>query len=266
MVHDKLTVVSIDGTASQIIDVTITGTNDTAAIGGTSTGSVTEAGEVNNSVGGPLTASGNLTVSDADTGQAGFLTPSAASLVGAYGTFTFSVATGAWNYALDATRSDPLTQGQIVHDKLTVKSFDGTASQIIDVTINGTNDAAVISGLHIGTVTEAGGVANSIVGTPTVTGRLMDADVDNPINTFQAVAAGTASAGGYGTYAMTVGGVWTYTLDNAKAVVQALNTTSAPLTDTFTVKSADGTGQVVTITIKGTNDAPTALSSERSAR
>ena len=49
--------------------------------------------------------------------------------------------------------------------------------------------------------------------------------------------------------------MWTYTLDDTNAVVQALNASSAPLTDSFTVLSEDGTATVVTVTINGTNDA-----------
>ena len=37
------------------------------------------------------------------------------------------------------------------------------------------------------------------------------------------MAAGAATANGYGTYALTAAGVWTYTLDNTNAAVQALN-------------------------------------------
>ena len=48
------------------------------------------------------------------------------------------------------------------------------------ITINGANDAAVISGDITGTVLEAGGVANGTPGTPTATGDLNAADVDNP--------------------------------------------------------------------------------------
>ncbi len=63
-----------------------------------------------------------------------------------------------------------------------------------------------------------------------------------------------ASAGGYGTFTMTAAGVWTYTLDNANSAVQALNV-GGTLTDTFTVTTVDGTAQVVSITITGSNDA-----------
>ena len=126
---------------------------------------------------------------------------------------------------------------------------------MVTITINGANDAAVISGTITGSVTEAGGVANGTPGTPTATGTLTDTDVDNPTNTFQVVTAGTASTDGYGTYAMTAGGVWTYTLNNNNATVQALNN-GGTLTDHITVATADGTTQVVTITINGANDAP----------
>ena len=55
---------------------------------------------------------------------------------------------------------------------------------MVTITINGTNDAAVIAGATTGSVTEAGGVANGTPGTPTATGTLTATDVDNPPNTF----------------------------------------------------------------------------------
>ena len=64
-----------------------------------------------------------------------------------------------------------------------------------------------------------------------------------------------ASARGYGTFTMTAAGVWTYTIDNTNSAVQALNVGDT-LVDTFTVTTLDGTPQVVTITISGTNDVP----------
>ena len=95
---------------------------------------------------------------------------------------------------------------------------------------------------------------NGTPGTPSFSGTLTDTDVDNPANTFQAVAAGTASDSGYGSYAMAAGGTWTYTLNNNNAAVQALNV-GGTLTDTFTVHTQDGTAQQVTVTINGANDA-----------
>ena len=78
-------------------------------------------------------------------------------------------------------------------------SEDGTA-QVVTVTINGSNDAAVITGTSTGAVVEAGGVANGTPGTPSATGDLLATDVDNASDAFQAVAAGAATSNGYGTY------------------------------------------------------------------
>ena len=75
-----------------------------------------------------------LTVTDPDTGEAMFQAPAAAALAGVYGDFSFDPTSGAWSYALDPARANPLFAGQVVHDTLTVWSLDGTASQPIDVT------------------------------------------------------------------------------------------------------------------------------------
>ena len=77
--------------------------------------------------------------------------------------------------------SAPLT------DSFTVYSQDGTA-QLVTVSIDGANDAAVITGASSGTLFEAGGVANALPGTPTATGDLLATDVDN--------AAGRLPGGG----------------------------------------------------------------------
>ena len=168
-----------------------------------------------------------------------------------YGTFTMT-ADGVWTYTLDNTNCavQALNVCDTLTDTFTVTTIDGTA-QVVTVTIHGTNDAAIISGTTTGSVIEAG---CDTPGTPTATGTLTDTDVDNTPNTFTAVCAPTASDAGYGTFTMTADGVWTYTLDNANCAVQALNAGDT-LTDTFKVTTVDGTAQVVTITIHGTNDA-----------
>src|SRR5206468_2948785 len=98
-----------------------------------------------------------------------------------YGTFTFNTATGAWTYTLNQSLADPLTAGQVVHDTLTVYSADGTASQVIDVTITGSNDDATItaSATEDTAVLEAGGAANGTPGDPSASGQLTVHDVDS---------------------------------------------------------------------------------------
>ncbi|WP_345478708.1 retention module-containing protein, partial [Niveibacterium umoris] len=165
---EHFTVGVSDGTTTSV-DITVLGTNDAAAITGNTTGTVTEDVAVS---GGNLTTSGSLAVSDVDSGEAVFATP--ATLAGTYGTFTFNTTTGAWTYAANNSQSaiQSLGAGQSLTDSITVKSADGTASQVISVTINGANDGATIGGTATGTVVEAGGVANAIAGTPNASGTV----------------------------------------------------------------------------------------------
>ncbi|SOY65205.1 beta strand repeat-containing protein [Cupriavidus taiwanensis] len=147
LVSDSLTVTSADQTAQQTITVNITGSNDAATITASTSEdtAVTEAGGVANGTAGDAAASGTLTVSDVDAGQARFAAVAPESLVGQYGTFTFDSDTGAWTYTLDNNKADALTAGQLVSDSLTVHSADLSTSQEIKVNIAGTNDAVVNS-------------------------------------------------------------------------------------------------------------------------
>ena len=239
--------------------ITIDGANDAAAISGAVSGSVTEAGGVNNGTPGTPTATGDLNATDSDNpADAWNVVATPLPTDNHFGTYTLT-ATGVWTYTLNNSNAavQALNVGQTLTDTFTVATIGGTA-QLITVTINGANDAAVVTGLVTGTVLEAGGVNNGSLGTPTATGDLNAADVDNPNDAWTAVATPAASASGYGTYTLTAAGVWTYTLDNSNAAVQGLRVGQA-LTDTFTVTTIDGTARLVTITINGSDDSPTAV-------
>ncbi|MFO1171323.1 MAG: VCBS domain-containing protein [Hyphomicrobiaceae bacterium] len=236
---DRLTVTSKDGTVSQIITITITGSNDGAQITGTSAGAITEDAA-------PNSVTGNLDLTDVDNPADTFQAVTAPAST-TYGTYTVT-ADGVWTYTLDNgnVTVDALNVGEHLTDTFTVLAQDGTA-QLVTITIQGANDAAVITGAASGAITED-------AAPNTVTGSLHLTDVDNPSDTFQAVSTPTASALGYGTYTVTAAGLWTYSLNNANTVVNALNTSSPPLTDSFTVIAQDGTPQTVTVTINGHND------------
>jgi VCBS repeat-containing protein len=244
---DTFKVTTIDGTA-QVVTIAIHGSNDAAIISGTTTGSVIEAG----CGPGTPTACGTLTDTDVDNAHNSFtaVCPPTTSDAG-YGSFTMT-ADGVWAYTLDNDNCavQALNACDTLTDTFKVTTIDGTA-QVVTIAIHGTNDAAFIFGDMCGSVIEAG---CDKPGTPTATGTLTDTDVDNAPNTFTAVSHPAASDAGYGTFTMTADGVWTYTLDNANCVVQALNDCDT-LTDTFTATTVDGTPQVVTVTIHGTNDA-----------
>ncbi|MDH5922879.1 VCBS domain-containing protein, partial [Vibrio splendidus] len=228
-VEETFTVSSIDGTPSTI-KVTINGTNDKAVISGTSTGVVTEESQ--------LKASGSLTVTDVDAGQAHF---SNNDIAGTLGTLHLTDS-GTWTYDLDNTNPtvQALGANKTATDTITVHSADGTTHQVT-ITVNGTNDKAIIGGTSSGSVTEESQLQTS--GTLTVT------DVD----TGEAHFSNTDIVGNMGTLHLTDSGYWTYVLDNTNPNVQALGK-GATATDTITVHSADGTPHQVTIKVNGTND------------
>ncbi|CAB3683918.1 VCBS domain-containing protein [Achromobacter pestifer] len=244
-VTDKITVTVDDGhggTATQVITVTVTGTNDAPTIAGKATGAVKEDGT--------LTANGQLTKTDIDTTDTHTWSVSNNG-AGKYGTFTVD-STGKWTYTLNngAANVQGLKEGEQVTDTITVTVNDGhggKADQPITITITGTNDAPVITGQTSGTVTEDY--------TLTTTGKLtvVDADVGQ-----SGVAAQSNVVGKYGTFSIDANGNWTYTLNNSLTVVQNLPA-GALLSESFNVTAGDGTTvQPITVSIVGTNDAPVA--------
>ena len=166
-----------------------------------------EAGGVANGTPGTPTATGDLNSTDVDNPDDAW-TAVGASIAGAngYGSYTLTAA-GVWTYTLDNSNAavQALNVGQTLTDTFTATTVDGTA-QLVTITINGANDAAVITGVANGSVTEAGGVANGTPGTPTATGDLNSTDVDNPSDAWTAVGTATASANGYGSYTLTAAG------------------------------------------------------------
>ncbi|MCY9845549.1 VCBS domain-containing protein, partial [Vibrio caribbeanicus] len=128
------------------------------------------------------------------------------------------------------------------NDSFTVTVSDGeggTKEIIISITVNSINDLASISGDSSVELTEITGI-----GQTTATGQLFSTDIDNADNQFTA----EEQVGEYGKLVIDNSGSWTYTL-------------TAELKDgeeqqeSFTVSSIDGTTQVITLSLKGTNDA-----------
>ncbi len=232
VVIETFAVKSLDGTA-KTVTIRITGSNDAATIGGSTTGSVREDGN--------LTSSGTLAVVDPDAGQSSFNAQTATS--GTYGAFTLNAA-GNWTYALNIGASvvQALKAGQVATDQFTVSSVDGTV-MTVTITVTGANGAAVIGGSSTGALSEDGMLS--------ATGTLTVIDPDTGEAAFQAQ---NAVAGIYGSFTLSAAGTWSYALNNSAAVVQALAAGQA-VNDVFTVKSIDGTSKAVTISIAGANDA-----------
>src|SRR5204863_1352844 len=139
-----------------------------------------------------LSTSGGLTVTDVDSAQT--FVPQT-NVAGANGTFSIA-ANGAWSYTANST-FDNLNVGQSVSDTFTVASADGTTTTV-QVTINGANDAAVISSAAV-TLAETNAPL-------TTGGTLTITDVDSP----QTYVAQTNVAGANGTFSIAGNGAWTY--------------------------------------------------------
>ena len=226
-VQDTITFTASDGNIQQV-SVTINGAEDAALIGGAFTSSITE--DVN------IPATGILTINDPDQNEASFIAQT--NLFSLYGTFSIS-SDGGWSYSLDNTNNSvqALAQGVTLSDIITVTTAGGD-TQDITVTINGTDDAAIISV----SATDVDVVEDSA---NTATGTISVNDVDG-VNTVTAIAS-------YGSVVIS-GGIWTYSVNNANGTVNAL-AVGATLVDTITFTAADGVTETQTITITGADDA-----------
>ncbi|HVZ42274.1 MAG TPA: VCBS domain-containing protein [Ramlibacter sp.] len=262
------------GEATQVVTITINGTNDEPTIT-----SGAQSGQVQEDT--TLVASGQVTASDVDSDDTLAYTGNA---TGSYGIFAVDDSTGAWTYTLqngtDNTNNpvQVLAEGETVSETFTVTVSDGNggnATQTVTVTVEGLNDAPWINpdtSDIAGTVQED----NGVVGTGTeggsvgTLGTLVFRDVDNGAShTAHVVGAepvdyvGTFSLNGTVSEDEGYGGsqVWHFDVDNSEIEHLGQGDT---LVQTYTVEiddelSASGT-QTVTITIQGTNDAPTITS------
>ena len=227
---DSLTVSTADGT-QQTITVTIAGINDAAVITGTSTASLTETKTA-------LATTGTLSATDVDS-VATFVAQT--NVAGSNGYGHFSIGTnGVWNYTTNSAHGE-FVAGANYTDSFTVTTADGTP-KLVMVTIVGSNSGAVITGTSTASLTESDEVL-------TATGTFTATNADSPTN----FIAQTNVAGNHGHGHFTIGanGIWSYTTDNAHNEF----TSGTDYTDSFMVSTADGTEQVVTVTIAGTNDA-----------
>src|SRR5438034_350267 len=230
---DSIAVATADGT-TQAITMTIHGTNDAAVITGASTAALTETNAVQST-------GGTLSATDVDS-SAAFVAQS--NVAGSNGFGKFSIGTdGVWTYTMNDAHNE-FVGGTDYTDSITVATADGT-TQAITVTIHGTNDAAVITGASTAALT----ATNAAQGTG---GTLSATVVYSPAALVAHAPFATIIRSGK--FSIGTDGVWTYTMNDAHNEFVG----GTDYTDSITVATADGTTQAITVTIHGTNDAPTA--------
>ncbi|RYE81530.1 MAG: tandem-95 repeat protein, partial [Myxococcales bacterium] len=236
----------LGGTATQVITLTIQGTNDSPFVQA-DVASATEDGAI---------VTGSVAANDLDVDAGSVLTyslnaPVAGLTLNSDGTYSFDASAATYqNLAQGATRS-------VIATYTATDQFGATASSTLNITVTGTNDAPVVTSnaaAATGSVAEAGNLdsGQTVAGVATATGTLTASDVDTGATRTWST---TTTAGTYGTFGISTAGVWTYTLNNASTATQGLKEGQA-VTETFTARVTDNNGavalQTVTITVNGT--------------
>ncbi|WP_407334274.1 VCBS domain-containing protein [Enterovibrio sp. 27052020O] len=272
---DHMTLITADGTRIPIT-ATIKGTDDSVIIDtpDSLTASIGTAIEDQKT-----SLSGTLQAHDVDKDDSVHFQTQ--NLTGNFG--SFSVAKdGTWHYQLDPAKAQHLTAGQNQtegFDIVAISSDGSTATQHIQINVQGSNDSAIIAGVDTGSVTEnsAGkdmspdyaqpGMAHLGRNPLYASGTLTISDVDSGEAAFNTHGVGFTYSGKFGDLLLQENGQWTYYADaggvrikggyasNRGSTIDRLGEGQS-LTDTITVYSKDGTSHDIVITIHGSNDRP----------
>lgn len=227
---EEINYTSLDGD-NYSLTMVINGNNDAAVIQGDNRASLGE-DSVNQT-------QGSLSISDIDQGEAQF--KAIEGLQTSYGSFSIS-ADGQWQYQLnnDSSAVQSLKAGEQVADTFAATSIDGSR-EIIKITIQGQNDAPIISGSNQSAVT----LSNTL----SADGKLSISDADFGESSFVELDSINAQ---YGTGSISEDGQWQYQADPAHQSIQALKEGNF-LYDTFSVTTADGSTQDVIVKILGSD-------------
>lgn len=225
--------------------------NSTAQISGDTTASVTEDS-------GRYTVTGDLNCSDADRGQSSL--KSISNKAGKYGTFSVD-SSGNWTYKLDNSKSSvqSLDKGEKVYDTFDVWSYDGSAKKTVTVTVNGADEAPQSTGTQVGGTTTGSVTEDASVKTASARLTIDGKTTSSGFNTL-------TKQGTYGTFTMKADGTWIYTIDNSKAVTQALNAGDKK-TESFDVYTkavnnycgpdVASVKKTIVVTVNGADETPT---------
>ena len=301
------------GTDTEIVIVTINGTNDQPEIAAGDTSDLDEIAAITAGAG-ILSDSGTLTLSDDDATDTHSIADTQTSVVWEGGSGTLGDLSGGlpaglavlidagftadntttnedidWAFALADSEVDFLAAGETLTIIYTITVTDdagfavasgndeqsASATQTVVITITGTNDDPVITsgmgvGITTGSVTEIADLApGETVDDLTSIGTITFDDVDLSDTHTAVIAEGISGNGAFlGTLTQVLtdstgtgsGSVdWTYTVNDGDVDFLGAGET---ITETFTITVSDGAGgtdavETISVTINGTNDAPT---------
>ncbi|MBR1256903.1 VCBS domain-containing protein [Bradyrhizobium sp. AUGA SZCCT0240] len=274
------------GVITKPFTITITGTNDTAAITTTNAAFTEMAGTGNAALD---HAGGTINFTDADLSDRpvvsaqfsnyGYkaadgttnltLTPQQVSDLAAALSLTpaggnTNAGSVNWSYDVADNKFDFLADGEVLTLTYVATVNDGHGGVItkpITVTVTGTNDAPTVTAVNAGTLTDT--AINDSFGN--LTGTLVGYDADHDETASLSYSAldltshpvNSAIAGQYGSLTVNADGTWSYVVN--ATVINALH--AGAYTDTFTVQTSDVHGAigtaVLTVHVNGANDTPT---------
>ncbi len=268
-----------NGPATQIVTVTLTGSNDPTVIDAattTASGSVIEQAAVTGGVAADSVA-GKISFTDADLTDTHKVVSVVSQGPGYLGTLTLGAiadstggVTGSipWTFSVPDNALDFLAAGQTLVQKYTVTIGDfhnGPASQVLTVTLTGTNDLPVVTSTvaaATGSVAELAGATGSAA-LDAASGTITFKDVDlTDTHTASFASQGAGYLGSFTLGALTdstngaTGSVgWNFSVADGALDLLA---TGQTLVQKYNVTVADTHGgsaaQVVTVTLTGSND------------
>ncbi len=260
-VNETFTVTVSDGdggTTTQDVTITITGANDQVQITSAVQAETVEEDSADYS------ATGAITFTDVDLldAHAVSIVPGAATgYLGSFslGAFTDTTGSGtggsqAWSFSVDNSALQYLAEGQELVQNYTVTV--GDASQVVSITLKGDNDQVQITSAVQGEVVEEDSADYGASGAITFTDvDLLDAHAVSIVPGSDTGYLGSFSLGAFtDTTGNGTGGsqAWSFSVDNSALQYLAEGETRV---QSYTVQIGDNS-QLVSITLKGDNDAP----------
>tara|TARA_R110001592_G_scaffold9288_1_gene49515 strand:+ start:6303 stop:7910 length:1608 start_codon:yes stop_codon:yes gene_type:complete len=176
---------------------------------------------------------------------------SAQTLDTSFGSFSTD-GLGNWQYTLNNELAEiqSLSAGNAISDLINLTTNAGQKIQIA-IEINGTNDQAIITGSKQGNV-QASPIDKLDNTQPSISGKLTVSDIDQGEARFE---TNFDLKGSFGSAQINALGEWSYTLNNNADAIQGLRS-GEKLLDLFSVKTLDGSKQLIQINIEGVNDKP----------
>ena len=242
--QETFTMVSKDGT-SKTLTFEIVGVNDAAVIGDPTNTQVTEdAGDI---VDGFITLTGDITITDADNGEAFFQTQVISSATNK-GSLTLQ-SNGSYTYKVSNAGLQSLNASDYLFDDFTIFAKDGT-DKTIRITINGADDGEFIGDSLTKKLIEDKDVNSQ--GRIVFQGTLLISGEANQVaNPF--VSGAENLPNNIGTFGLNENGQYFYGIANIR--IQFLGE-GKQHTDSFTLKTKAGSEKIINFVTTGVNDKP----------